>query len=134
MWVQNQIVTSGSGDRSGTAPRPLTLTEDALLAAFLAFEFDGVEELRAQARSVLVTGTCGCGCGSVELQPVGDQLPRSAAASPVEITGDVRDAEGNLAGGVILFAHDGLLSYLEVYTFTGPPLAIPSLAMIEWRR
>ncbi len=105
-----------------------------MLAAFLAFEFDGVKELRAQARSVLVAGTCGCGCGTVYLQPVGDQLPRSSAASPIEITGDVRDTEGNRVGGVILLVHDGLLSSLEVYTFTGRPLAIPSPAMITWRR
>lgn len=109
-------------------------SEAALLHALLAFDFPGVEELREQARSLLVTGSCACGCGTIDLRPVGDELPRSLAASPVEITGDVRDQEGNLVGGVLLFVHDGLLSLLEVHAYDGPALAIPSLDMIEWRR
>lgn len=117
-----------------TYPRPMSPSEAELLHAFLAFDFPGVEELRTQARSLLVTGSCACGCGTVDLRPVGDELAYSTAAGPVEITGDVRDAEGNLVGGVLLFVQDGLLSLLEVHAYDGPGLAVPSLDMIEWRR
>ncbi|MGJ6127056.1 hypothetical protein QN239_31190 [Mycolicibacterium sp. Y3] len=43
-------------------PRPMTPPEAALVHAFLAFDFPGVEELRVQARSLLVTQGCACGC------------------------------------------------------------------------
>jgi len=42
-----------------------------------------------QARSVVVTSGRNCGCGTVGRQPVAEDVLRSAAASPVEITGDL---------------------------------------------
>ena len=49
-------------------PRPLTERERAVLDALLSVEFDGVEELRAQAADVAVVGRCPCGCPSVDFQ------------------------------------------------------------------
>lgn len=49
--------------------RPLTGRERAVLDALLAVEFDGVAELREQAKSVGVIGTCGCGCPSIDFNP-----------------------------------------------------------------
>lgn len=68
-------------------PRPMTPHEETLVNAFLAFDFLGVEELRVQCRSLLVTPGCTCGCGTLNLHPVGNGLRPSAAARPVEIIG-----------------------------------------------
>lgn len=46
--------------------RPLTRREREVLDALLSVEFDGVEELRAQATSATVVGGCGCGCPSID--------------------------------------------------------------------
>ncbi|SEA31530.1 MULTISPECIES: hypothetical protein [unclassified Mycobacterium] len=98
----------------------MTLSEAKLVNAFLAFDFPGVEQLRAQARSLLVTSGCDCGCGTLNLHPVGDDLPVSDAARPVEITGDIFDGNGNAIGGVLLCPFDGLLAILEVYYWVQP--------------
>lgn len=37
-----------------------------MLDALLGVEFDGVDELRVQARSATVVGGCGCGCPSID--------------------------------------------------------------------
>jgi hypothetical protein len=49
-------------------PRPLTERERAVLDALLSVEFEGVEELRAQAADVVVVGRCTCGCPSIDFQ------------------------------------------------------------------
>jgi hypothetical protein len=46
-------------------PRPLTDRERAVLTALLAVDFDGVEQLRAQAAEPRVLGGCDCGCPSI---------------------------------------------------------------------
>lgn len=46
--------------------RPLTQRESDVLNALLSVEFVGVEDLRAQAQSVMVLGACGCGCPSID--------------------------------------------------------------------
>lgn len=112
----------------------MTLSEAKLVNAFLAFDFPGVEQLRAQARSLLVTSGCDCGCGTLNLHPVGDDLPVSDAARPVEITGDIFDANGNAIGGVLLCPFDGLLAILEVYYWVQPQPGLPALDAIEWHR
>lgn len=52
--------------------RPLTSRERAVLDALLAVEFDGVDELRKQAKSARVVGTCGCGCPSIDFHKVSE--------------------------------------------------------------
>ena len=110
----------------------MTPREAAVLNALLAFDFPGVEELRAQVGSLEVRRDCPCGCGTLDLYPARHVLI-SSAVNPVEVSGDILDADGTAMGGVILFVHDGLLSRLEVYSY-GPPLPIPAPEMIEWHR
>ena len=47
-------------------PRPLTAREQAVLTALLSVDFDGVEQLRAQAAEAQVFGGCACGCPSID--------------------------------------------------------------------
>lgn len=46
--------------------RPLTQRERDVLDALLSLEFEGVTELRLQAKRALVVGVCGCGCPSID--------------------------------------------------------------------
>jgi hypothetical protein len=111
--------------------RPLTRNELALLDALLRHPFDGVEELRAQVRDVSATPGCTCGCGTLDLH-VPDTAPRSSAESPVPLEGTVVGAGGEPVGGILLFAHDGRLSCLEVYSFADDPLPMPGPEQVRW--
>jgi len=75
---------------------------------------------------------CICGCGTIELLPRGDNLPRSDAANPVPVEAQVLNAEGNEIGGLLLFHKDGLIDSLEVYSYIGPPLPLPTLDEVRW--
>jgi hypothetical protein len=99
-----------------TDRRPLTTSERALLDELLDSEFEGVEELRVQARSVSASTGCECGCVTVDLH-VPDDLPTSSAESPAPVEGTVVDADGEPIGGVLLFVEQGRLAGLEVYSF-----------------
>ena len=46
--------------------RVLTARERAVLDAFLALEFVGVEIFREQGNAARVVDTCGCGCPSID--------------------------------------------------------------------
>ncbi|HZC52138.1 MAG TPA: hypothetical protein VE441_06535 [Mycobacterium sp.] len=46
--------------------RPLTARERAVLDALLAVDFDGVEQLRREAKDAVVVGGCDCGCPSID--------------------------------------------------------------------
>jgi hypothetical protein len=104
--------------QSSAGRRPLTTTERALLDALLDDEFDGVAELRAQARRATASTGCECGCVTIDLH-VPDDVPVSAAGTaPVE--GTVVDASGEPIGGVLLFVEQGRLSGLEVHSLDEP--------------
>lgn len=49
-------------------PRPLRAEERLMLDFVLSADFAGAEELREQAKAVLVVGRCDCGCPSVDLR------------------------------------------------------------------
>ncbi|WP_324273921.1 hypothetical protein [Blastococcus brunescens] len=106
----------GRDDHSG-ARRPLTTTERALLDALLDHEFDGVEELRAQARRATASTGCECGCVTIDLH-VPEDVPGSSAVGPTPVEGAVVDAAGEPIGGVLLFIRHGRLSGLEVHSST----------------
>ncbi len=114
-------------------PTPLDSSERALLLGLLAHDFAGVEALRVQALAVEAVPGCVCGCGTIELTPLGTDLPRSDAESPVPVAGDVLDAAGEPVGGLLLFVEDGLLSALEVYSEADvDPLPLPSADRVRW--
>ena len=116
-------------------PRPLESNERDLLNFLLSRDFPGRAELAAQADTVLTSGlSCTCGCPSFSL--VAD---RSLAPAPVAER-VVSDAHGTDPGGnevgVLLFADDGYLSDLEVYSMGGDDFGgLPkpdSLKLSEW--
>ena len=105
--------------------RPLTTTERALLDALLDQEFDGVAELRAQARRATASTGCECGCVTLDLH-VPDDAPVSSAAGTAPVEGTVVDAAGEPIGGVLLFVERGRLSGLEVHSRDEPlPYPVP---------
>lgn len=112
---------------------PLTAEERRLLDAFLAQDFPGASELRAQAGTVVASRGCDCGCGTINLHPEGDRgLPRVSVTSPLPLQGTVKDESGELVGGLLLFVEEGLLASLEVYSFGPEPLPLPPVERVEW--
>jgi hypothetical protein len=112
-------------------PSQLTVDERQLLEGFLAHEFAGVEALRAQAAVVHARKGCDCGCGTIDLLPIGADIPRSDATSPVRVEGIVLNADGVAVGGLLLFVTDGLLASLEVYAHD-EPLPLPTIDRVRW--
>ena len=110
--------------------RPLTTTERALLDALLDSEFDGVEELRAQARWATASTGCECGCVTIDLH-VPEDVPASSAAGPAPVEGTVVDAAGEPIGGVLLFVQSGRLSGLEVHSLD-EPRSVPPPERVSW--
>ncbi len=111
----------------------MTFDERQLLEGLLAHEFPGVHELRAQSRELLTRKGCACGCGTIDLIPIGDDLPRSVATSPVPVEAIVLDVSGAAVGGLLLFLADGLLASLEVYAYD-QPLPLPTIDAVRWDR
>jgi hypothetical protein len=71
-----------SAARLEVVRRQLTTRERAVLDALLSVEFDGVEDLRRQAKTAVVVGECGCGCPSIDFhneRGVGMQVRVNAA-------------------------------------------------------
>jgi hypothetical protein len=53
---------------SNASSRPLADAEARTLAALLALDFPGAEQLRCQMQSARVVGQCTCGCATVDLE------------------------------------------------------------------
>ncbi len=121
---------SAGSDRNERDVRPLTRNERALLDAFLRHEFDGVKELRVQARQVTASPRCTCGCGTINLHVAGT-APNSSSSRPVPAEGTVVGADGEPIGGLLLFVDDGGLAGLEVYSYDDP-LPMPALEQVRW--
>jgi hypothetical protein len=113
------------GEKTPSGTRDLTTAERGLLDAML--DVDGLEDaelLRLQAATARASSSCACGCGSIYLV-VGDGVPTVDTASLPIVEGDVLSDQGELIGGLLLFARDGRLYDLEVYSFTDAPLPLP---------
>jgi hypothetical protein len=116
---------------SGT--RDLTIVECRLLDAML--DVDGLEHaesLRLQAATARASSSCACGCGSIYLV-VGEGVPTVDVSLPV-VEGDVLSDQSEVIGGLLLFACDGRLHDLEVYSFADAPLPLPSPERARVRR
>lgn len=94
------------------APRPLRRRERETLEVLLGVDFPGVEALRAQLPGTVVVDRCTCGCPSVSLEPLAD-APLAAVATEVPVEALGMGAYGEAEAMVLLFVHDGRLSYLE---------------------
>ncbi|MFJ4184340.1 hypothetical protein [Kitasatospora sp. NPDC089509] len=99
-----------------------------LLEALLADDTPAFRALRAQIPHLRVTGGCGCPCASldVRLDDAAD-VPAAISAGHPAAEATVLDADGEPIGGVLVFAHEGRLSYLEVYSWADEPISrLPS--------
>jgi hypothetical protein len=106
----------------------LLAEERAALLALLDFaDFAGRDALREQASVVRAVGECPCGCATVGL--VVDPACPSAGRTyrPIPNEADVLDADGENVGGVIVFADDGYLSGLEIFSYEDPINPFPPL-------
>ncbi|WP_370968541.1 hypothetical protein [Amycolatopsis sp. cg9] len=100
--------------------RSLTPDERAVLDVLLAGDFPGAVELRVQAATAQVSGSCGCGCPTVCLV-VDDATPTAEITERAAVEADVPD------GGLIVFVDEGRLSCLEYWTVEDePPAAFPA--------
>jgi len=109
-WSGRGMETSATGDR---------IPPDAvrLLEALLASDEPVHRALLAQIPHLRVTGRCACSCASVDFG-LNTALVSAApvTANPVaEAT--VADADGLPIGGALVFASEGYLSNLEIYTW-----------------
>jgi hypothetical protein len=116
-------------------PHDLSEPERDLLDLLLMRDFAGRDELRAQAANVQTTGrSCTCGCPSFSL--IADRAhPPAPAAEYMVSDAHGADPHGHLVG-VLLFAKDGYLSEVEVYSVAGDDISdLPrpaDLSLSEW--
>ena len=111
------------GEPTSGEVRDLTARERHLLDAMLGVDtLADAEALRRQAAVVHASSSCGCGCGSIYL--LGDSSQAAPGSLPI-VEGDVLDDRGEVIGGLLLFARDGHLHNLEVYSVTDAPLPLP---------
>jgi hypothetical protein len=113
-------------------PRALTSEERLVLGLLLSVDFDGVTELRDQAKDAKVTGRCDCGCPTVELaaDPNASRSSLRWRLSPVE--GRVAPTGAEPLGDIILFLEDGRLSRLEyVYYDDAVPDSWPTMEQVS---
>jgi hypothetical protein len=116
-------------------PRNLSEPERNLLDFLLTREFAGRDQLLLQAANVQTTGrSCPCGCPTFSLI-----VDRAHPIAPVAefMVSDAHGADpGGHLVGVLLFAKDGYLSEVEVYSVAGDDISdLPraaDLRLSEW--
>jgi hypothetical protein len=108
-------------------PRPLTRGERSLLAYLLESDFPGVEELRAQARSVVVAGLHK-GLPTIVLLGVTDlNAPAAPVEHPTPVEARVRGSDP--PQDVHLFVRDGRLESIELVAYDG--IDLPELPRVD---
>lgn len=85
-------------------PRALNPAELLMLDLVLSSDFAGADELREQGESALVVGGCDCGCPSVYLWARGGAGAASLDSRLVPCELEVRLADDEPPGQVVLFA------------------------------
>jgi hypothetical protein len=115
-------------------PRELHSEERATLLALLNLaDFAGRDALLEQASVARAVGYCPCGCATVGLEV--DATAPSAGKSyrPIPNEAEVLDADGEIVGGIIVFATDGYLSGLEIFSYwpTEPLNPFPPLDRLK---
>lgn len=101
-------------------PKPLPPAVAATLEALLTAEDAVGSALRAQIPYAHVAGGCGCGCATVDLAVNREAVP----PAPTRSNGLAADAWYVTPddAGVMVFAEDGYLSLLEIYSASGQPI------------
>jgi hypothetical protein len=122
------------GERASGGTRELTTAERDLLDAMLDVgSLEAAEIMRLQATTARAAASCACGCGSIYLVLDAAEPCVDTVSLPV-VEGDVLGSHGEVVGGMLLFARDGRLHNLEVYSFTDAPLPLPPRERARLRR
>jgi hypothetical protein len=95
-------------------PRPLTDAESNVLAYLLTADVPGVEALREQAKSVVVTERCRCGCASIDLYVDPTTASPAVTTEPIPVEASTRPEYGSEIFSLLLFVRDGWLALLEI--------------------
>jgi len=113
--------------RAPIAVRAITDDELAVLERALAVAAteEGAPHLAMQARSLQVVGRCECGCASV------DFLASPPGKTPRVVADAVAKSPTGEDLGVIVWAHEGSLVGLEVYSYGDTPAPLPVVAPIS---
>ncbi|MFI9361528.1 hypothetical protein ACIG5E_10740 [Kitasatospora sp. NPDC053057] len=100
----------------------------ALLEALLDADTPACRALRAQIPHLRVTGGCPCPCPSLDFgMDAPEAVPAAPVGSRIVAEATVLDAGGQPIGGAMVFAFEGRLSNLEVYSWDDPPITrLPS--------
>ena len=109
--------------------RPLSTAERALLADLLARDASTAAFV-AQLDALRVYARCDCGCPSVEFRLPGRPRGSGSLSVPV-VDAEARTPEGE-AVGVLVFAADGQLTQLEVYSMSGAACSLPEPSGVDW--
>ncbi len=100
-------------------------------------DFVGRAALREQVDVIRIVGGCDCGCATVDLA-IPDAPPSDAIAYPIPNEATVFDAHGHAIGRALVFARDGCLAQLEVYSYGNEPISpfppVERLAHIRSRK
>ncbi|MFD9789527.1 hypothetical protein ACFWXK_01095 [Streptomyces sp. NPDC059070] len=93
-----------------------------LLEALLASDTPLHHALRAQIPHLQVMGRCSCSCATLDLGLDETLVAAAPVTDTIVADTEVLDADGQEIGGVLVFAHGGYLSYLEIYTWLDEPI------------
>ena len=98
---------------------PLSPEATATLNALLAGTDPVSSALRAQIPHARVTDRCGCGCVTVDLEVDRSVVPPATSASHPAADAWYEEPKD---AGVMVFARDGYLSLLEIYSSASDPI------------
>jgi len=90
--------------------------------------------LLEQVDSARADWYCGCGCATVTLSVDSAAPSASRTYRPIPNGADVVDVNGDVIGGVIVFADDGYLSNLEIFDHYEPISPFPPLDRLQLSR
>jgi hypothetical protein len=97
--------------------RPLTTAEESLVRWLLEHGAPEAAGFLTQLRQARVVSLCPCGCASIDFA-VGDRQPPPTASMQILADYVWQDAGGHRFG-VFVFAKDGVLAGLDVFSVDG---------------
>ena len=115
-----------------TEPRAISATERAILERLLGGDSHDATRLREQLRGLVVVGHCDCGCPTIDFDTAA--ASPEASSRPVGLEGWAATAPGEPPIEILIFETDGLLSSLELVSYSDPARADwPPVESIEVR-
>jgi hypothetical protein len=111
--------------------RPLTPEEESLVRWLLEYGTPEAPGFLPQLRQARVVSRCPCGCASIDFA-VGGRRPPPAAGMQILADHLWQDAGGHRFG-VFVFAKDGVLAGLEVWSVDGLAVAsaLPGVEVLQ---